>query len=427
MIVLGLLLALPAHAGAWKLEIMGGKALGSAYAGNAVITEDASSVWFNPAAMTYLEETTITGGSAFIDLSIEHHDLGTTSLLGQPISGPRVTEGGSFFPVPHGYAVVPIGERLRFGLGFNTPFGLGTDYGETWVGRYQAVNTELLVYNLNPSLAWRVSDTLSIGGGINIQYADGAFGEMIDFGSIGAVSGLPLTPQRHDGKVEITGDDWMVGYNLGVLWQPLATTRIGATYRSGTTAEIEGTADFVVPPEAELLTGGGVFFQDSQAVAGLAMPQTSSLSVAHELTPRLTILGDVTWTDWSEMDRLVIEFDDPTQEPVVQVLDWDDALRVSLGGEYVLSDRWTVRFGVADEPTPVPDATRDPRIPEGDHRWYTVGGTMHVSQRLDVDVFLVHLTTDDAPIEVSDATAGTLTGVSKWTIWNAGVSASLRF
>ena len=223
-----LLIAGPAYAGAWKLEIMGGKALGSAYAGNAVITEDASSAWFNPAAMTYLDETTITGGSAFIDLSIEHNDLGTTSFLGEPINGPKVTEGGSFFPVPHGYMVVPLGERLRFGVGFNTPYGLGTDYGETWVGRYQAVNTELLVYNLNPSLAWRVSDELSVGAGINIQYADASFGEMIDFGSIGAISGLPLTPQQHDGKVDITGDDWMVGYNLGMIWRPVSTTKVGS-------------------------------------------------------------------------------------------------------------------------------------------------------------------------------------------------------
>ncbi|MBW3671722.1 MAG: outer membrane protein transport protein, partial [Acidobacteria bacterium] len=353
ILVLLLFLALPAYGGAWKLEIMGGKALGSAYAGNAVITEDASSVWFNPAAMTYLDETTLTGGSAFIDLSIEHNDLGTTSLLGQPINGPRVTEGGSFFPVPHGYMVVPVSDRLSFGIGFNTPFGLGTDYGETWVGRYQAVNTELLVYNLNPSVAWRVSEQLSIGGGINIQYADGAFGEMIDFGSIGAVSGLPLVPQQHDGKVEITGDDWMVGYNIGAIWEPIATTRLGATFRSGTTAKIEGPADFVVPPEAEALTGGGVFFQDSEAVAELPMPRTSSLSISHALSPRLKVLGDVTWTDWSEFAQLVIEFDDPTQDPVVQVTDWDDALRVSLGGEYEMTDRWIVRFGVADEPTPV--------------------------------------------------------------------------
>jgi len=429
-LAMAVLLTITTHslfAGAWKLEIQGAKELGSAYAGSAALAEDASTVWFNPAGMAHLKQRSLTGGLAVVDLSIKYHDEHSTTLLGQPVTGESVAEGGAMFVVPHGYLATPLGDRAWFGFGFNTPYGLGTDYGETWVGRYQAVNTELLVYNLNPAFAYAVNDQLSLGAGLDLQYAEGSFGEMIDFGSIGFAYGMPLTPQQHDGSVEVEGDDWAIGYKGGFPWTPGHKARLGLTYRSSTTAAIEGDSTFVVPPEAEALTAGGTLFQTTNAVAKLPMPETASISLVHEVTPAFSLLADATWTRWSEFDKLVIDFENPNQPPVVQESDWSDAWRYSLGASWKPNDRWTFRAGFADEATPVPDRTRDPRIPEGDHRWYTLGGSVVTSPRVSVDFFLVHLTTGDAPIDVSDPNAGTLKGDARWTIWNVGVGATFRY
>jgi long-chain fatty acid transport protein len=422
---LTLFAAVSLHAAAWKLEVQGGRALGSAYASG--MPGDASTVWFNPAGMLLLDRTTVTAGAPVIDLSIEYRDSVSTSLLGQPMTGASTQEGGALVVVPHLYYVRPLGERLRFGFGFNTPFGLGTDYGEKWVGRYQAVETRFVLYNLNPSLAWKINDQLSFGGGINLQYIDAVFSTMIDFGSIGFASGLPLQPQQHDGKVEVTGDNWAVGYNAGVVWQPLAPTRLGVAYRSETRADIEGTARFEVPPEAQLLTAGGSMFQPTGARTSLLMPESWSFNVRHELTSRLTLLGDATWTGWSPHERLTVTFDNPMQPPIEQAADWKDTWRMSAGAEYMLTNRLTARAGYAAEQSPVPGTTREPRVPEADHTWYTVGATWSLSPRMDLDFFLVHLTTDRAAITVSSPLAGSLAGRAEWNIWTAGISVSRRF
>ena len=413
------------EAGAWKLEVQGGRALGSAYASGQ--PHDASTVWFNPAGMLLMEQPTVTTGLPVIDLSIEYRDRVSTSLLGEPLSGSTTREGGALVAVPHLYYVHPMGDRLRFGFGFNTPFGLGTDYGETWVGRYHAVETSFVLYNLNPSLAWRINDRLSAGGGINLQYIDASFSTMIDFGSIGFASGLPLTPQRHDGKVEVTGDDWAVGFNAGIVWQPFDPTRVGVAYRSETRADIDGKARFDVPPEADLLTAGGTLFQQTGARTSLLMPESWSLNVRHGLTARLTLLADATWTGWSPHEKLTITFENPAQPPVEQTADWKDTWRTSAGAEYELSDRLTARAGYAIEQSPVHDATREPRVPEADHTWYTAGATWSLSSRTDLDFFVVHLTTDSAPISVSSPLAGSLEGRAEWDIWTVGISATRRF
>lgn len=425
--ILSILLSASVHASGWKLEVMSARALGRSYAGAAAGVDDASIVWLNPAAMTALDQPwTVTAGSPVIDLSIKFRDSGSTDLLGQPTTGSKITEGGSVVAVPHVYAVRRMTDRVSAGFGFNTPFGLGTNYGETWSGRYHATETALLVFNLNPSIAWKINPDLSVGFGIDVQYSEATFGEKIDFGTIGAASGLPVQPQQLDGSVLLEGDDWALGFDAGVLWHATAGTRIGATYRSGTTHTIRGLADFTVPSGAEQLTAGGMLFRDTESTTELPMPAAASLAVAHGLNGQWTLFADATWTEWSKFQELRIDFANPAQPSVVLATDWNDVWRVSIGADYVRSERWTFRAGAADEQVPVPDATREPRVPEADHRWFTAGATYTVSPRLALDLFIVHLTTDRAAIAIQDPTAGTLIGDARWNIWNAGMAATLR-
>ncbi len=423
-----LCLARPAGADGWKIQMQGLKAMGSAYAGRSVLVEDASTIWFNPAGMLRLEDKwTITVGAPVITYQLEFRDGGSRSVLGQPLQGEAVQDGGRTAVVPHVYIVRRIGSRWRAGFGFNAPFGLGTDYGETWVGRYHATETTLTVFNMNPSVAVRLNDRVSIGGGFDLQRSSGTLANMIDFGSIGAAVGLPLTPQQQDGKVEFTGSDWAAGFDAGIAIDVTPRTRVGATYRAKTEARLEGEAAFTVPSAAAPLTGGGLLFATSGARTTLPMPHELSVSGSHEFRSGWVWLADMNWTKWSAFEELRLTFDNPFQPPVTQAANWDDSVRFATGFRAPFGERWSIRGGLAYETTPVPDATRTPRLPERDHTWLTTSASYKRGDRLQWDLMLAHLITPDAPLMTTDPAAGVLIGDVHWRLNLLGVSATIRF
>ncbi|HWC65588.1 MAG TPA: outer membrane protein transport protein, partial [Thermoanaerobaculia bacterium] len=129
----------------------------------------------------------------------------------------------------------------------------------------------------------------------------------------------------------------------------------------------------------------------------------------------------------SALRRITIDFDNPTQPRIAQPFEWRDVWRWSLGARYRAGEKLTIRAGAAYEQSPVPDRTREPRVPEANHEWVSAGFTYAASARFDVDFFYVHLFTDKAKIDVSDPTAGTYVGRADWNINNLGLSATLKF
>jgi long-chain fatty acid transport protein len=417
-----------ANADGWKIQLQGGRLLGSSYAGRSVLAEDASTVWFNPAGLSELaRELTMTAGAPVITYQLDYDDAGSTSLLGQPLLGPATVDGGTTAAVPHVYLAKGVAERWWVGFGFNAPYGLGTDYGEQWVGRYHATETRLTVFNLNPAVAVRLTDELSAGFGLDVQRSTATLANMIDFGSIGAAVGLPLTPQASDGRVEFRGDDWAAGWNAGLLYTPGDRSRVGASFRSRIDHDLTGTADFDLPPEASLLSQGGTLFIDSEALVVLPMPSELSLSASHRLSDRVTLLGDVTWTDWSVFDKLRVDFENPAQPTIEQAATWDDSLRVAVGARAMFGSRWSLMTGAAYETVPVPDATRTPRLPERDHTWLSAAGRYRASERWTFDFHVSHLITPDARIRLADPAAGVLAGSVHWRLSVIGVGAVVRF
>ncbi len=415
--------ASPLHADGWKIQLQGAKALGSSYAGRSVLTDDASAVWFNPAAMTALGDGwTITAGAPVITYQLLFRDGGSRGVLGQPLQG-GTENGGTTAIVPHLYVSKGMGDRARFGFGFNAPFGLGTDYGESWAGRYHATETTLSVFNLNPAFAWRVRRGLSVAAGLDVQRSTATIASMIDFGSIGATLGLPLTPQGVDGRIRFTGSDWAVGWNGGVFWESPHGVRAGASYRSHVGHSLRGTVDFTVPAEAMPLAAG---FADGAAAVSLPMPAELATSVSYPLTRTWLLLGDVTWTDWSRFQSLRVRFDDPARPPLEQAANWDDSLRVAIGTSAHVKD-WVVRAGVAYETTPVPDATRTPRLPEADHTWVSGSATYAFNKRWRLDVHASHLFTPDASIHQLDPASGLLQGAMHWRLTILGAAVVVAF
>ena len=151
----------------WKVQLQGVKELGLSYAGRSIYVDDASTVWFNPAGMSRLPKTwTITIAAPVISYGLRFTDRGSTTLLGQPLTGGAPAEGGQAAVVPHGYVVWRLSDRWSVGGGFNAPYGLGNDYGEAWTGRYFATKSLLRVFNINPVMAVKLGHQLSLGAGL---------------------------------------------------------------------------------------------------------------------------------------------------------------------------------------------------------------------------------------------------------------------
>lgn len=414
-----------AHASGFAILEQSVKGLGNAFAEGAASAEDATAIFFNPAGLTQFSETSIVFGSYVIAPQVAFSNQGS-SVVGLPARG---LNGGDAAPdkiVPNFYAAWNVGDRVKVGVGVNTPYALVTDYRTNWIGRYQALRSSLETININPTIAAKISDDFSIGAGLNLQYADAKLSNAIDFGTIGRRFGLPTLPQSADGKVDVQGQDWSVGYNLGVMYAPSRNTRIGLAYRSAITHDLRGSGKFTVPGNLTALTRGGQFV-NSDASAELKLPDTLSLSAYQKVSPSVALVGDVTWTNWSRFKELRIDFENPRQPDTVQPQNWKDTVRVAVGVNYDVNQALTLRAGVAYDPTPVRDEFRTARIPDGNRTWISVGASYRPSPSMSLDVGYAHLFVPDVSIDQTGATGDRLRGEYSSQVNIVGVQANFNF
>lgn len=422
-----LLAAASAHGAGFALIEQSVSGLGNGFAGGAAIAEDASTIFFNPAGMTRLGDTEYLIGMHVVYPTTEYKSSGNSSIAftpsNIPLRGGDGGEAGETGVVPNFYYVRRLNPDMVFGLGVNVPFGLATDYEEGWEGRYHALRSEVMTVNINPSLAWKVNEQLSLGAGVNVQYVEvPELSNALDYAQIcnGLATRHPNAtvrasaatctgaPTSRDGRLELDGDDWSFGFNLGLLYEVNDGTRFGVAYRSRVDHELEGSARFTGTPTG--LSNLGIFVNDD-VTADLTLPESLSVSAYHELNSRWAIMGDITWTRWEQFDELRVEFDTNPQDDLVTPEEWDNTFRYSLGLSYRYNDRWTLRTGVAYDETAIPSAElRTPRIPGNDRRWVAFGASYRHSDRLHFDVGYAHLFIDDTPINNTNATNATLVG-----------------
>jgi long-chain fatty acid transport protein len=414
------------HADGWKVNLQGVKALGVCWADRAFI-DDATIVWFNAAGMSRLDRRwTVTTAPPVVTYGLDFTDGGSTSVLRQPMAGASSASGGTAAAAPHLYMVRKINDSWWAGFGFNAPYGLENDYGETWVGRYHATKSRLAVLNMNPAVAFKLNDRLSLGAGLDLQRSDAQLANMIDFGSLGFVLGLPLTPQGSDGRIELDVGDWAVGYDLSLAWNLDARSRLAVTYRSQVEHTLSGDATFTVPAEAQFFTAAGQFANTS-ATTDLPMPRELAIGGSHQLSGNWVLLGDFTWTDWSPFDQLTVTFANPVQPELTQAAHFKDSFRGAIGVIYRATDSWDLRAGGVYEATPVPDITRNPRLPEADHGAFGVGATYRRGERFDFDFSYSHLLRHDAPISLEIPGAGELVGSVRWRVDILAASLTMKF
>ncbi len=402
--------------------------LGNAYAGGAAIAEDATTIFYNPAGLTRISgQQLITAGYVIIP-SAKFTNEGSTVVTGAPMRGGNGGDGGGASLVPNFYYAARLTDRTVVGIGVTVPFGLTTEYDRDWVGRYHGVKSHMMSLNLMPVIAHKVSDRLSIGGGINLMYAKAELTNAIDFGLIGLGA---AQSQNADGYVKLEGDSWAYGFNLGALYEFSENTRGGIAYRSKVKHKLEGDADFTIPAglPAPIYTA----FRNSDITAKLTTPGSLSMSLAHQINPQWMVMADITWTDWSVFDEIRIKFDSALADNVTTT-NWKGSFRYSIGASYKPDNKWVIRTGIALDKTPIRDETyRTPRIPCEDRLWSAVGASYQISKLMSVDVGYVHIFTDDPKIRKTatptneDRTRGSLIGTYSANVNIVGAQLKLTF
>ncbi|MFP5504788.1 MAG: OmpP1/FadL family transporter [Gammaproteobacteria bacterium] len=421
------LLALSAghsHAAGFALIEQNVSGLGNAYAGAAASAEDASTIFFNPAGLMYLSGTQLVLAGHAIRPSAEFSGS-ASNALGAPISGGNGGDAGGTAFVPNFYYSRELPNDFRFGLGINAPFGLKTEYDADWVGRYQAIESEVKTVNINPTIAYKAMPNLSVGVGVSIQYIEATLSQAVNplVSCIGVVrrlnpaldvptaiatcNGFGITAATSDATGTVEGDDWSFGYNIGLMYDLGPASRVGFAYRSKVKQALEGDANFTNVPA--FFTGNGLLVPTS-VTADVTLPESASLSLYHEVNSQWALLADVTWTRWSRFEELRIDYAS-NQPDSVTPEDWTNSMRYALGVNYRHNSTWMLRAGVAYDEEPIRNAQlRTPRIPGNDRTWLAFGANYRHSPNLSFDVGYAHLFVDDTPIDHTDSNGFNLVG-----------------
>jgi long-chain fatty acid transport protein len=383
------------YAGGFGITEKGVKGQGSAFSGNAASAEDASTIYWNPAGMTRLENSQMDLALFSVTAKFKFQDESATDVLGQPIQpvGANGGDAGFTAAVPNFFFSHKINDNWSAGLGIVVPFGLGTEYDSNWVGRYHTIKSQITTYDINPSVAYRFNSQWSVGGGISFQYLDAELTKAVDYGllttlnpKLGAMfPGLTPSSVSSDGLSKVKGDSWGYGFNLGVLFEWSAKTRFGLSYRSMIRQKVEDTLEFNDPATAPGISQAA-FGGNQNAKATIDFPSSASLSGFHMINEKWAVKGDITWTEWSTLDELRITSEGDAPDSVT-TLNWDDTWRLSAGVDWYYSSAWTWRTGIAYDPTPIPNAeNRTPRVPDADRFWFALGGTWKFAPAWSLDL-----------------------------------------
>ena len=427
--VLATLITTNLNAAGFAVSVNSASGVGNANAGVAAIAEDASTIFYNPAGLSKLEGKQVVIAGHFVSATAEFTNNGSTTNAVFPTGGGAISGGdedgaGSAF-VPNFYYANQLNDKWTFGLGINAPFGSSTEYSDTWVGRYQATESEIKTININPSVSFKANEKLSVGFGVNVQYIEASLANQLDSAAICLAAGggaacldntfsmTAVGDVTTDSSQSLSGDDWSFGWNFGLLYDINDDTRLGFAYRSSVEHTVTGTADFTRSAELNAFLGavGSNAFTDTAASVGVDMPETLSLSVYHTVSPKWAMMADVTWTKWVSFDELVVNFDNVEQPSATIPEHWENSLRYSVGANYQADAKWLYRVGVALDESPISSAEdRTARIPGNDRIWLSFGFGYKTSDSMSIDVGYSHVFIKDGPINNTDAFGHTLTG-----------------
>lgn len=370
--------------------------LGRALAGQTASTADPSALYFNPAGAAWVERPTLVVGNHLLTGKVRFQNNGST-LTGSK-SGDII---GSCF-IPNLNFSYPIGDGLNLNFSASATSGTETNYNPSWMGRYYGVDTSIAVLELQPSVSYRINDELAFGIGVLAQHSEVYMKNMVDTTAFGG-----------DSRMKLAGDGWSFGFTAGAVYRPFEGTTFGIGYRSKMDQDVSMKAKLSRVPAAMSAALGKGYFKDAADLT-MNMPQNVNFGVQQVITDKLTLMADICWTDWSSMKELEVKFGrgtTPMGQKSVTQMKWHDSWRFSLGGEYYLNEKWTLRAGTCfDERTVTKHENKSPMMPDSNRYWMTLGFSYQWSPQLRFDFAWNHIIFQPSHCDLVDAKGRHLRG-----------------
>jgi long-chain fatty acid transport protein len=423
-----------AQASAFQLKENSAKALGRAFAGSTAAGDDASVIVNNPASMSMLKGNVFQADVTGINFSTKFHGT-ATDAQGRPISGGNGGDAGTTMPVPALYFATQVSDRWHVGLGLTAPFGFKTEYDSDWKGRYNGIKSDFKSLDATLSASFDVTDDFAVGVSAIAQKTSAELTSAINYNTVGlgliqraAMGGqLPpataaalaqqyaaVVPPGSDGYAKIKGDDWAYGWQVGGLWKLTANDRIALNYRSKISHTLEGTGNFTMPSNvtavlsnpavAPLLGSGQPPFTHTNGRADFTTPSVATASFWHQ-DEKFGLGFDLSWTKWDTFKDLTVNYSNPNQPPTSEDYSWRNTWFASVGGEYYVSDKLTLRGGVAIDTTPTYADTRSPRVPDSTRKWLAFGIGYKATDRFEINAGYAHIFVNEA--HINGVTSGT--------------------
>ena len=271
-----------------------------------------------------------------------------------------------FYP-PHAYYTHQIDDKWWAGVGVFSRFGLGTEFNPAWPGRYNSYKANIQTLELNPNIAYKISDKLSIAGGLSLMWFDLELKRKLNTAALGV----------GDTDFVLDGDSFGWGFNLAIHYKPTDWMQAGVSYRSRVSQHVEGD----VKVSNQIAIPGVVNIVNMGDSGNLHLPDMIFAGVNFNIRPDLTLGGGIYWTRWDSYDKLEIQFDRPFGAPPAAKSTsrkaWDNVYRFLIGTEWKINPNWDLRLGYAFDEAPEPDDTIDFILPDNDRHMFSVGFGYH--------------------------------------------------
>ncbi len=378
---------------------------GRAFGGGSLFKDDPSSAYNNPAAMAFIDKNISQFTINYARINIKYKgdsfdyagNPASSTVLDDNYNAIRTTrtgdggQAGFTAWVPTGFMVMPINDRLSFGLSQVVPMGARTSYDDDWKGRDFAVDTKIETVGLTGSLSFKVNDQFSVGGGAIVQHTSGFTSRNVDLQAAAAESEgldhIQLAAGQGFSLMRVKVDNTSVGWFAGVVWKPTLQDTLGLNYHAKIKNKLEGKYDIYADAYSRALMTTPVFgdktlvetaypglhlYPDgANASTQLDIPANATLDWVHAVNDRWSIGVSAMWTQWSSFKALTLKSDGST---IVSIpYHYKDSWQYSFGTDYKLTDDLTVRTGVSFDQTPTRNSTRDPSIPDGDRTFAALG------------------------------------------------------
>jgi long-chain fatty acid transport protein len=349
--------ASPAKAAGIALDVQSGRGIGMAGA-MAGMVDDSSAIFYNAAGIAQ---------GVGVDAQIGDTLIIPTFQFTTP-QGQKTTNSFQAVPPFHAYASVGLTHDLSLGIGVFTPYGLTLDWPPEWVGKSVITHASFATYDINPTVAYRFGP-LRIGAGLQVVRSTVDLQRQIVTGQGEATS-------------ELGAGTWGVGGNVGVLFEAVPKyLSLGFQYRSAVKFDFDGSAHFSNVP--------AVFqsaFQDQEVTTSITTPDTVQIGVASRPIERLLVDVDVNWYGWAKFRSIDLTFPNTPALNSSENKAWNNTVNVHGGAEVTLTESFKVRAGLMYDPTPQPDNTLLPDVPDATRLNIAVGGSYYHWTGFHVDL-----------------------------------------